>query len=267
MDAKFLDSQKHRDVLAAFWPRKISAHLTALLVKTPITPNQTTVLWGLISALNSYPVYRVLIGDYFWLPLVPLVYVLTYVLDCVDGEIARVRQIANPIGGKLLDGICHRVTEYSLLGAYTLAAAHTAGPAWALPCGLLLIAGEAMYTYAYERRMTTLRVDLGFTGLLAQTERGMYVRGERWKDLSLRRKIATLKGQVHYKSIYPLVVLSYISGYALLAGLALLAAYKHWAWIKLIAKTLTVVKSDEAEKTRHVPPRIASAVANGVQPQ
>jgi phosphatidylglycerophosphate synthase len=245
MDKRILDSQKHRDVLAAFWARKVSRHITALLVQTPITPNQTTVLWGVISAMNSYVVYRVLIGDYVLLPVIPLVYVLTYVLDCVDGEIARVRDMANPVGGKLLDGISHRITEYSLLAAFGTAAAALTGSPWALPVALLLMSGEAMYTYAYERRLSTLRVDMGFTGLLAQKESGMYERDERWVDLSMRRKIATIKGQIHYKSVYAIVALGYIdrSGYALLAGLALLGLYKHVTWMRLIVRTLKAVRS------------------------
>jgi phosphatidylglycerophosphate synthase len=243
MDARFLESQKHRDVLAAYWPRRISPYITALLVKTRVTPNQTTVLWGVISALNSYVIYRVLVGEYQWLPVIPLVYVLTYVLDCVDGEVARVRHMENPVGGKLLDGICHRTTEYSLLAAYVCACATLTNSPWVLPIGLLLISGEAMYTYAYERRLTTMRVDIGFTGLLAQSDSGMYARGERWSNLSLRRKIATIKGQVHYKSVYPIVVLSYVSGSALLGGLALLAAYKHVAWVRLITKTLAAARA------------------------
>lgn len=245
MDARILESQKHRDVLAAFWARKVSRRLTALLVKTPITPNQTTVLWGVISAMNSYVIYRVLIGEYYLLPIVPLVYILTYVLDCVDGEIARVNNLANPVGGKLLDGICHRATEYSLLAAYVSAAAYLSGSPWALPIGLLLLSGEAMFTYAYERRMTTLRVDVGFTGLLSQSDSGMYKRGERWRDLSFGRKIATIRGQVHYKSVYAVVLLSYLSPAALLAGLALLGAYKHVVWIRLIARTLAAVAASK----------------------
>ena len=177
MEAISLESQKQRDVLAAYWPRRISPYITALLVKTRVTPNQTTVLWGAISALNSYVIYRVLIGEYQWLPVIPLVYVLTYILDCVDGEVARARHMENPVGGKLLDGICHRTTEYSLLAAYVCGSATLTNSAWALPIGLLLISGEAMYTYAYERRLTTMRVNIGFKGLLAQSDSGMYASG------------------------------------------------------------------------------------------
>ena len=246
MDSRILDSQKPRDVLSAFWARKVSRYITAVLVGTPITPNQTTVLWGAINVLNSYVVYRVLVGDYLLLPIIPALYILTYVLDCVDGEIARFRALANPVGGKLLDGICHRVTEYSLLAAYVLAAGQLTGSPWVLPVGLFLIAGEAMYTYAYERRITTLRVELGVKGFVAATAANMYERGERWRDLSLRRKFATFKGQLHYKSVYAAILLSYFSGAALLIGLAFLGVYKHFSWLRLIASTLEATRQQIA---------------------
>lgn len=238
MDTQAIESQKHRDVIAAFWPRKLSRHITPLLLKTPITANQTTVLWGAISAMNSYVVYRVIVGDLVLLPVIPLVYILTYVLDCVDGEIARGRRLANPVGGKLLDGVCHRTTEYSLLAAYVCGAARLVDSPWVLPIGLLLVSGEAMYTYAYERRLTTLRVNIGFTGLVSSKAENMYERGERWRDLSWHRRIATFKGQVHYKSIYAVILVAYLSGLALVAGLALLGLYKHVSWIRLIVRTL-----------------------------
>jgi phosphatidylglycerophosphate synthase len=246
MDPRILECQKQRDLLAAFWPRKVSKFVTALLVKTPITPNQTTVLWAAISAMNSYVIYRVLLGEYYLLPVIPAVYVLTYVLDCVDGEIARYHGWASPIGGKLIDGVSHRVTEYSLLAAYVAASAHITGSPWALPVGLLLISGEAMYTYAYERRLMAMRVHIGFKGTMAAAE-NVYERHERWADLTLRRKIATIKGQVHYKSVYVVIAVSYISGLALLIGLAALAAYKHFSWIRLVARTLAAAKTAEEQ--------------------
>jgi phosphatidylglycerophosphate synthase len=239
MDARFAGAQKKRDILAAFWHRRVSPYVTALLLKTPITPNQTTVLWGLLSVSTSGLVYYVLLGHYMLLPLVALVYIFAEVLDCVDGEIARVRQMSNPIAGKILDGICHRATEYSLLAAAVCAVFELTGSWWSVPVGLVLLSGEAMYTYAYERRLTALRVDARFTGLVALTESSMYERGERWRDLSPKRKLMTIKGLVHYKSIYAFAALSYVSGLALLVGLTLLAVYKHVVWIRLVARTIT----------------------------
>jgi phosphatidylglycerophosphate synthase len=206
-------------------------------------------VWGLLSVSNSYVLYRVLLGDYVLLPIIPLVFIFAEVLDCVDGEIARVKQMSNPIGGKLLDGICHRATEYALLAAAGCAAADLTQSWWALPIGLLVLAGEAMYTYAYERRLTAMRVNIGFTGLVAKAADNMYHRGERWADLSWARRLETIKGLLHYKSIYAMVALSYLSGFALLGGLALFALYKHFVWMRLVAQTVATVRSLPAESS------------------
>ena len=249
MDARFKEAQKKRDILAAFWHRRLSPFVTALLIRTPITPNQTTMVWGLISVSNSALLYYVLIGHYVLLPIVPFVYILAEVLDCVDGEIARARQATNPIAGKILDGLCHRATEYSILTVAVIAAFQLTQSWWTLPIGLVLLSGEAMYTYAYERRLTAMRVDARFTGLLTLDESAMYERGTRWRDLSVRRKAMTIKGLVHYKSVYPFIALSYVSGHALLAGLAALAVYKHYVWIRLAARTIVETGRLQAERT------------------
>ena len=67
-------------------------------------------------------------------------------------------------------------------------------------------------------------------------------RGERWRDLSWRRRIATITGQVHYKSIYAVIAVAYVSGVALVAGLGMLAIYKHVSWVRLIVRTLAATR-------------------------
>jgi phosphatidylglycerophosphate synthase len=186
-------------------------------------------------------VYLASTGTYALIPVIPLVYIFTFTLDCVDGEIARYRNMANPVGGKLLDGICHRATEYSLLAAFLLAAYTSTGSWLALPIGALLFSGDAMYSYVYERRLSTLRLQTGFTGRLKRTEAGVYERGARWANLTSSQKIRTITGQLQYKSIYPVIALSYASPSLFLAGLAALAAYKHWQWIRLVNRTLAEV--------------------------
>jgi phosphatidylglycerophosphate synthase len=241
MDPDLLASQKRMDMRSAFWPRKVSPYVTRVLLRTPITPNQTTIMWGAISALNSMLVYLAMTGHYALIPVIPLVYVFTFVLDCVDGEIARYRNMANPVGGKLLDGISHRSTEYSLLAAFTLAA-YAQTDAWpAVAAGALLFSGDAMYSYVYERRLSTLRLHAGFTGRIKQTATGVYERGTQWSALTRRQQLRTFTGQLQYKSIYPVIALSYVSDAALLAGLAALGLYKHWRWLRLVGRTLSDV--------------------------
>jgi phosphatidylglycerophosphate synthase len=263
MDPNLIASQKQHDMLAAYWPRKVSPYLTSLLLPTRITPNQTTMLWGLISVLNSGFVYLALTGSYWAIPVIPLVYVFTFVLDCSDGEIARYRNIANPIGGKLLDGISHRATEYSLLSVFVLAAGVSNDVALVLPVAALLFSGDAMYSYCYERRLSTLR-SAGFTGRVKRESGGVYERGTPWRGLSRSQQIGTIVGQLQYKSVYPIIVASYVSSGFLLGTLAALGAYKHWKWIRLMATTLTQVSTmapaPEPERARDSVPAASAGV-------
>lgn len=241
MDADILASQKRQEMLAAFWPRKISRHITRILVRTPITPNQTTVLWGVVSVLNCYTVYLALTGRWWAIPLIPVIFQFAFVLDCVDGEIARLKNMSNPIGGKLLDGLCHRATEFALLSTFAVGAYVTSGSPVALLVGLALLTGDAMYVFAYERRLSALR-KTGFTGHIRQTSaEGVYQRGTRWTDLSRHQQVWTITGLVHYKSVYAVVALSYLPSTVFVSGLAALAIYKHWKWIRLIRGTLNRV--------------------------
>jgi phosphatidylglycerophosphate synthase len=241
MNLDILASQKRQEMLAAFWPRKVSRHITRLLVRTPITPNQTTVLWGVISVLNSYTVYRALTGDWIAIVLVPLVYQFAFVLDCVDGEIARFKNMSDPIGGKLLDGVCHRATEFSLLAAFAVAAYSITGSWLALPVGLLLMTGDAMATFAYERRLVALRVQAGFKGQMRRTPAGVYQRGMRFGDLTPAQRLRTITGLFHYKSVYAVIALSFLPGEFFLIGLTALGAYKHVKWIRLVRQTLDMI--------------------------
>jgi phosphatidylglycerophosphate synthase len=243
MEADARNGQKRLDVVSAFWLRKLSPHVTNVFLRTSITPNQTTAAWGVLGVLNSYLVYRAIVGEYWLIPVIAAVYVCCDLLDCVDGEIARRRSMANPIGGKLLDGICHRAIEYSLLGAFIAAADALTGSMLVLPVAVVLVAGDAMYSYVYERRLTALRVHAGFTGTINEIGEKFYEYGTRWVQLTRRQKLVTVTGQLHNKSIYAVLAISYVSGFALLACLGALALYKNWKWIRLIRRTLTSLPS------------------------
>jgi phosphatidylglycerophosphate synthase len=238
VDERVLTSQKHEERLAAFWPRKLSRYITAVLVRTPVTPNQVTVLWGIISAVNSLTVYLALTGRRELIPLIPLIYAFCIVLDSVDGEVARYKNMANPVGGKLIDGICHRATEFSLLMAYAAAAYFISGTTTAVAVGLLLVTGDAMHTYVYERRLTTLRVQMGFRGHARFSADRVYQRGTRWSRLTRKQQLGTIAGLFNYKSVYAVIALSFLGPGPFVAGLAALALYKHAKWIRLARETL-----------------------------
>jgi phosphatidylglycerophosphate synthase len=237
--------QRQQDVLAVFWDRKISPWFTRTFIRIGMTPNQITVLWGLISVGNSFTVYRAITGEYWLVPVVWAIYVVASVFDCSDGEVARATNRVNPVAGKLLDGICHRATEYSLTGAFGAGAWTLTGSPWVLPITVALLAGDAMESYVYERRISILRVQQRVTGALQHAPDALYAWGTRWTSLPWRQKLTTFSGTVHYKSIYAVIAIAYVSPFALVIGLGALGLYKHWKWMRLLSRTLA--QSERAE--------------------
>lgn len=96
-------SKKRRDInrFTEYVARPPAAIVVWLLAKTPITPNQVTFLSAFVAA-GAAAMFALLPGSYLWLVVAALVYEFSFVLDCADGQLARLRQIASPLG-HLLD--------------------------------------------------------------------------------------------------------------------------------------------------------------------
>jgi phosphatidylglycerophosphate synthase len=232
-------TQKKQDAVSVYFARKVSPRITPVFLKLGISANQATAVWGLLSLATSYVIYLAIAGHYALVPVIFALYFVVVVIDCVDGEVARYRNTASPIGGKLLDGVWHKATEYSLLATYVAGAYFWTHSPFLLPIGLILLSGEAMYTYVYERRLLVIRVFAKSAEYInPTTQNDLYRKDERWRDFPLRKKLNAFKGLIQYKSVYFMIALSVLSPEALLAGLAVLTVYKHVAWIRLVMRTL-----------------------------
>ena len=82
--------------------RPISIYLTWLLVRTPVSANQVTVLQGLVGIVGA-----VLLG-YGKFVLGAIFLQIGYILDLCDGEVARWKHQESK-SGHYLDLICHRI--------------------------------------------------------------------------------------------------------------------------------------------------------------
>ncbi len=71
-------------VVAYFLGRPVSRLISRLLIGTPVTPNQVTIASGLTALAGAFALTQHLI-------LGAALYWLSFVLDCVDGELARLR--------------------------------------------------------------------------------------------------------------------------------------------------------------------------------
>lgn len=95
-------SKKKRDVnwFTEHIARPPAAIVVYLASKTRITPNQITFL-SVVVAAAACAIWLLLPG-YAWLVAGAMIFELSFVLDCADGQLARLRGIASPIG-HLLD--------------------------------------------------------------------------------------------------------------------------------------------------------------------
>ena len=128
--------------------RPIAAVLVAGLRASRVTPNQIT-LASLIVALSSVPM-MIWLSGYWGLVAAVLVFELSYVLDCADGMLARLRSVQST-EGHLLDFLMDEIKAFAVLAAVALRLHLESGSVTPLILGLVglvvLAAGIAMTTF------------------------------------------------------------------------------------------------------------------------
>ncbi len=106
--AFLLTLENPRDGLVdTYLNRRCSRLLTRLFLRTPLTPNQITILSSLTGLLGAS---CFLLGSYGGSVIGALLLQCSTVLDCVDGEVARVKMLESPLGEWLditLDTVVH----------------------------------------------------------------------------------------------------------------------------------------------------------------
>jgi hypothetical protein len=119
--AIYRSSKKKKDI--NWWTewvcRPPAAVVVYLLRGTPITPNQVTFLSALVAA-GAGAMFALLPG-HLWLIAAALVFEFSFVLDCADGQLARLRKVASPLG-HLLDFLMDELKAMFIFGciAYRL---------------------------------------------------------------------------------------------------------------------------------------------------
>jgi phosphatidylglycerophosphate synthase len=238
--ASIVAVQDQRMVVDWFLLLKASPYFAAPLIRLGFSANAVTVLWGAINVAAAFLVYRAIRGDIWLVPAIVLAFVVSEILDTSDGEIARFKGTSSPIGGKLLDGVAHKATEYSLTAAYVCGVAAVTRSTLVLPIGLALLTAEAMQTYCYERRLLIIRVHMQSKEKIGgeRQQSRHYAQGTAWADLPWRNKLKAIKGLFSYRFAYVAIALGSQFPDVLLWLLAALAVYKHVMWFRDVEKTL-----------------------------
>jgi phosphatidylglycerophosphate synthase len=174
----YRQSKKKRD---NFWTEWISRPPAALLVwmlkGTRVTPNQVSFLAIAVAAggCAMLVLWRTWIG----LGAAGLTLQLAYVIDCVDGQLARIKSMASPVGA-LLDFMLDEVKAFMVIAAasarlYLQSPNTTEGPRWLL-IGLagLAVAATGMTLTTFMRRPEYLEAT-GAPALAPATERGEFM--------------------------------------------------------------------------------------------
>ena len=100
-----LGSSADGPIVDKYVNRRISRQITRQLVKTPITPNQTTFICltvGIVSACYFW------IGGYWNYLIGALVFQFSFIFDQCDGEIARLKFMESRFGG-WFDAVCDSI--------------------------------------------------------------------------------------------------------------------------------------------------------------
>lgn len=239
MNKKIRESQKPTTPLGSYLHRKVSPYFTNILIKAGLNPEPVCLSWGLINVLNSYFIYRALLGEYLFIPIFLAIHIFTEILDVVDGEIARYRNRINPISGKLFDGIGHRMTEYSILIAFIFGVYHRTGSEFCLFIGLFAFFGEAMYTYCNERKLLVVRLyakEEAHERMSTNIKR--YPVNSKWSSFRVSEKIDCIKGLFVFRQVYFMVTLSFCTSIIITIGFVILAIHKNISWLKIIYKLL-----------------------------
>ncbi len=128
-------SKKKKDInwFTQHIARPPAAVLVWMIKGTPITPNQVTFLATLVAAGSA----AILVGWLSWVGLVvaAVVFELSFILDCVDGMLARLRKIASPLG-HLLDFLMDELKAMFIYGCVAVRLWRQTGDDYLLIVGL-----------------------------------------------------------------------------------------------------------------------------------
>lgn len=95
--------------------RRISRHITRQLVKTPVTPNQTTLLSLIIGIVSAWFFWQ---GGYWNYLAGGLIFQFSFIFDQCDGEIARLKFMESKFGG-WFDAICDSIIRAFMVSGMT----------------------------------------------------------------------------------------------------------------------------------------------------
>ena len=160
-------TQPQEGIVSLYLNRRFSRPLSALLARTPVTPNQVS-LASFTIALISLALF--IVDFNIWAGLAAQ---SSSVVDGVDGELARRKNMATQFGG-FLDAVLDRYADVAILAGLTYWAIEVedkAASGLVLTVGLLAISGALIVSYSRARAEASMGTTFsGLAGSLASRD-------------------------------------------------------------------------------------------------
>ena len=169
----YRQSKKKKDNFWTEWiSRPPAAVLVWLLKGTPVTPNQISFFAIFVAICGA----ATLIAWTSWLGLIVggLILQLAYIIDCVDGQLARLKNLASPVGA-ILDFMLDEVKAFVVLSASAVRLWRIDGDVKWLLIGLggLVAAATGITLTSFMRRAEYLDY-IGAPPIAPATDRGNF---------------------------------------------------------------------------------------------
>jgi phosphatidylglycerophosphate synthase len=121
-----------------YFNRKCSRWLTHWLLQTRLTPNAVTLVATVVGLAAAAAFF---VGSYPAVIVGALLFQLSAILDCCDGEVARLKFMESPFGQQL-DFILDNVVHIAIFAGIAWGVSHSTWGSWALLFGGLAIGGN-----------------------------------------------------------------------------------------------------------------------------
>jgi len=121
-----------------YFNRKCSRWLTRRLLRTSLTPNAVTLF---ATAVGLVAAGAFAVGGYVAAIVGALLFQFSAILDCCDGEVARLKFLESPFGQQL-DLILDNVVHIAIFAGIAWGVSHSTWGSWALLFGGLAIIGN-----------------------------------------------------------------------------------------------------------------------------
>jgi phosphatidylglycerophosphate synthase len=131
-----------------YWHRRLAAWAVRAVQNTGITPNQVTILSGVTGALSG--VVMIIGWDRPLVRLVAAVLALvSVVLDCVDGQLARARGESST-AGMILDGLVDIAAGFFVLLGMTWIIWRTTEQVWVWPLAAFAMLSSLAHCFVFD---------------------------------------------------------------------------------------------------------------------